>query len=207
MPFSSSSLTSVASENRGGGCVKCCSGRVSSSLSVVALLDVGQRRAGLVLVGGVLDRLGVDREEAGELHHLAGRAQLGAARRDVDRRLVEDRRHHLARDEAVPDQRVEAQQIVRLALVAPAALAARPQRAHRLRVVLERRRPDRLVRVLRALLRLVDDRLGGQERRRRTSRRCTPRTSASASSEMRVESVRMYVMRPIGPSSPISTPS
>ena len=41
IPFSSSSLTRVASENRGGGWVKCCSGLVSSSFSESPSLTSG----------------------------------------------------------------------------------------------------------------------------------------------------------------------
>ena len=44
MPRSSSSLTSDASENRGGGCVKCCSGRTLSSVDRVADLERRQQR-------------------------------------------------------------------------------------------------------------------------------------------------------------------
>ena len=49
-------------------------------LDRLALLERRQQRvAGLVLVAGVLGRLAlVDRQVAGELHHLAGGAQLGA---------------------------------------------------------------------------------------------------------------------------------
>ena len=79
MPFSSSSLTSDASVNRGGGWVKCCSGWSSSSFTSSPSRHRAATRRSRPRCR-VLDGLGVDREEAGELHHLAGRAQLGAPR-------------------------------------------------------------------------------------------------------------------------------
>src|SRR5205809_1131544 len=98
MPFSSSSLTSEASENRGGGWVKCCSGFSSSS-----------RRSSPSLTSGSAP--------------------------------------------AVP------------CWAAAAALLARPGLAYPLWIELQRRRTDGLVRVLRALLGLVDHRRRGQRRR------------------------------------------
>ena len=52
MPFSSSSLMSVACVKRGGGCVKCCSG---SELEQLHHLALGERRKlalGILVVGG-----------------------------------------------------------------------------------------------------------------------------------------------------------
>ena len=47
MPLSSSSLTSDASENRGGGCVKCCSGRTLSSFTVSPISSGGSNLSAL----------------------------------------------------------------------------------------------------------------------------------------------------------------
>src|SRR5690606_3103439 len=55
----------------------------------------------------LLARLLVEREEALELHRRAGRAEQVAAEVEVDRRRVEDGRRHLARHEALPDERIE----------------------------------------------------------------------------------------------------
>src|SRR5438128_1844115 len=94
--------------------------------------------------------LPVHREVSGELQDLPGGPERGPARLDVRGGLIEHRRHHLAGDEAVPDQLVEPEHVLF------------EERLHALRRMVERGRPDRLVRVLRALLRLELDRLGGQ---------------------------------------------
>ena len=95
------------------------------------------------------------------------RARLGF---DVDAGLIVDRRRHLRRDEAIPDQLVELELLV---------LEVLPARLGR---ELERRRADRLVRVLRVLLRLEDVRLLGQVTLCRTSVSMYSRTSSMASS-------------------------
>src|SRR5438128_2521836 len=94
--------------------------------------------------------LPVHREVSGELQDLPGGPERGPACLDVRGGLIEHRRHHLAGDEAVPDQLVEPEHVLF------------EERLHALRRMVERGRPDRLVRVLRALLRLELDRLGGQ---------------------------------------------
>ena len=50
----------------------------------LALLHIGQRGAVSSSLARVLDRLGVDLEEAGELHDLTAGAQLDPPRLDVD---------------------------------------------------------------------------------------------------------------------------
>ena len=74
MPYSSSVFTSVASVNRGGGWVKCCSG--SSSRSSEGLLGGERGQAGLgVLVRRVVASLEVDPKEPVELQRLSGGSQ------------------------------------------------------------------------------------------------------------------------------------
>ena len=53
MPFSSSSLTSVASEKRGGGWVNFCSGRSSLQLETIAFGERRQHAGHAVVVFGV----------------------------------------------------------------------------------------------------------------------------------------------------------
>ncbi len=98
---------------------------------------------------------------------------------DVDGRVVEQRGHHLRGDETIPDQAIEV------------VLVRRQVRAHRLRVVRHRRRPDRFVRVLRRGLHLVAIRLLRHVRVAVLRRGCASRTSSSAWSATRTESVRM----------------
>ena len=118
MPSRSSSLTRLASEKRGGGSVKCCVGVIALARHVLAHVDHRQRLLVLErLVLALLARLAIERQEALELHDRAGRAeQIAAAadvrllrRRDVevDGRRVEDRRRHLRRHEALPDELIE----------------------------------------------------------------------------------------------------
>ncbi len=56
-------------------------------------------------------RLLVNSQEAIELHHRSGHAEpkrfTFALRVDIDRRLVEDRRHNLRRHKALPDQLID----------------------------------------------------------------------------------------------------
>ena len=113
MPFSSSSLISVAWLKRGGGWVKCCSG---SELVQPQAFAFGQRRQlalGLVVLVAflalVIAALGVHADEAVELHDLARGAEQRVRGGDVDRGLIEHRGRHLAGHEAVPNQRVERQ--------------------------------------------------------------------------------------------------
>ena len=160
MPFSSSSFTSVASVNRGGGCVNFCSGRsvLSSSLSPSA--SGGSTPDGALVVVLVLLRLGlvlgrrlhaVGGLPARELRHRALDAEQVARPRlgDVDRRLVEGRRRHLRGHEPVPDEAVNR------------VLLRGQKRPDLFRVVLHRRGPDGFVRVLRIGLGLEDVRLFG----------------------------------------------
>ena len=145
MPSSSSRLTSDASEKRGGGWVKCCSAVTSRLAGTSPSRSRGKRRpsSSSLVVGAFL----VEREIAGEDHHLPGRAQpvpAGAVGRSIVVRSIRALRH-LARHRALPDQVVEP------------AMVARPG------VVLgEIGRADRLVRFLRVLgLGLVHPRLVG----------------------------------------------
>ena len=79
MPSSSMRLTSAASEKRGGGSVKCCEALIACFSSNSPSLIAGRRRRLLVVAGLVLAFL-IEREEAVELHHLAGGAQVDVAR-------------------------------------------------------------------------------------------------------------------------------
>src|SRR5256712_635076 len=92
-------------------------------------------------------REAVGRHPAGELRHGALDTEHVVAGRDVDRCFIERRGIHLRRDEAIPDQPVKG------------VLIRREKRLHRLGIVLQRRRPDRLVRALRVRFRLVVGRL------------------------------------------------
>ena len=107
------------------------------------------------LVGLVLAFL-VDLEEAVEFEDRAGGAEqvvhaVLALGGDVDGGLVEERRHHLAGHEAVPDEPVELHLIFGQELL------------HHLRRVGHGRGPDGFVGVLRVLLGLVDVGRVGQE--------------------------------------------
>src|SRR5437870_3894233 len=94
--------------------------------------------------------LAVHREATGEVEDLARGAEGGPSGLDVRCGLVEDRRNHLAGDEAVPDQFVEAEHVLL------------QEGLYALRRILHRSRPDGLVGVLGALLRLELDRFGGE---------------------------------------------
>ncbi len=151
MPFSSSALTSVASEYCAGGWVNFCSFSSATSFSRSPSASAGSWALSSSPLGlELVDHLLVDREEAGALEHLARGAQPAAAALDVDLGDVEEGGKHLARHEAVPDQPVELE-LVRL----------EPGRGGLGREV-EVGRADRLVGVLRSLLRGVDVGLVGQ---------------------------------------------
>ena len=166
MPFSSSSLTSVASEKRGGGWRELLLGTQRLQLQSIAFRERRQhagrrRRLSVVRSSGRLPgpaarrllllrfarRQAVGRHPAGKLRHRAFDAEHVRPGGDIDRRLVEGGRRHLRGDEPVPDQSVE--RILIRGEVLP----------HGFRIVLQRRRADRFVRVLRVRLRLVDVRL------------------------------------------------
>ena len=123
-------------------------GRELLQLQAIAL---GERRQRLLVVFGrrLVLTFGVHADEAVELHDLARRAEDRVVRLDVDARLLEARRLHLAGNEAVPDERVEIQ------------LVLLEEGRNALGVVLDAGRTNRLVRVLRALLRAIDVRLLG----------------------------------------------
>ena len=91
----------------------------------------------------------VNRHPAGELRHRSLDAEEVRRRFDVDRRFVERRRRHLRSDEPVPDQAIEV------------VLVRRQVRPDLVGVILHRRRPDRLVRVLRVRLGAVVGRFLG----------------------------------------------
>ena len=95
--------------------------------------------------------VGIDGEEARELQRRAGSARdVALACRHADAHRIEDGGRHLARDEALPDQGVEAKLLTRQIFF------------HKLGRVLDTRRPNRLVRVLRLLARRIDIGLFGQ---------------------------------------------
>src|SRR5579872_5975705 len=88
-------------------------------------------------------RLFVDRGVAGELEHAAGRAEGAIRRADIDGGLIVDRRRHLAGDEPLPDQAIDLE------------LRRLQELGDALRRTAHFGRPDRFVRVLRALGHLV----------------------------------------------------
>ena len=91
----------------------------------------------------------IDLHEAIELDLLTGGAKHRFFHGDLERGLIEHRRHHLTGDEAVPDQRIKLEHIA-------------PQiTPHPVRRVFHRSRTNRLVRVLRAFLRAIGVRLTG----------------------------------------------
>ena len=79
MPSSSMRLTSEASEKRGGGSVKCWVAAIARLSSASPCAHRGQALAFLVLLLVVLAFL-IERQEAVELDHRAGRAQVEQAR-------------------------------------------------------------------------------------------------------------------------------
>src|SRR6202521_3494574 len=134
MPFSSSALTRVASLYWAGGWVNFCSLSIRRNSSASP-----SRSAGRLLVR----RLAVDGEEARPRQHAAGGTQNVAAVLDVHLGHVEQRGQHLRGDETLPDQLVEL------------PLVGLEEILDRLRRQLEGGGPDRLVGVLRPLLRRV----------------------------------------------------
>ncbi|MFK4666672.1 hypothetical protein ABIF76_007526 [Bradyrhizobium ottawaense] len=106
-------LTSEASEKRGGGLGKMLGDGQALPLERVVRAHRGQAAGVLVLL--VVAAFLVEREEAVELDHLAGGAQLQRAgaclRRDVDGGALELGRFHLARDGALPDQLIKSRLI------------------------------------------------------------------------------------------------
>ena len=143
-------------------------GPCSEQAQHLALSHLGQAADAVVLGDRVLLALGVHVEKTRKAHDLAAGAQTYATRRDVDGGLSENGRGHLTSQKPIPDERVELDQIVDLAGVATGAVV-RKQGAHALGLMVEQRGPDGLVRVLSALLRLVDVRLGGQVGRGETA--------------------------------------
>src|SRR5208337_1734297 len=77
-------------------------------------LAFGEQRQGafFVVFRGIVLAFDIHAHEAVELHHLPGRAEDGAGRFDVHGGAVVDRRGHLARDEAIVNQRVERERIL-----------------------------------------------------------------------------------------------
>ena len=119
---------------------------------------VAERRhaAAILVVGLFVAAFVVERQEAGEEHDLAGRAQRRPPRpvAQLDRRPLEPRRGHLAGQRAVVDQLVEPRMVAR-----PGAGAV------------EIGRPDRLVRFLRVLDLARDNGAACRARSRRRSGR------------------------------------
>src|SRR5262245_23130681 len=117
-----------------------------------ALLDLRQfRRALLVVFVLLVLAFLINREEAVELDHRAcGAERVFLSGGDVDRGLIEDGGHHLRGDEPLPDKPVE-RQFVLLQIWRDLVRRA-----------IGRSRADRLVRVLRVLLRAIVDRFFGQ---------------------------------------------
>src|SRR6267378_4398907 len=98
MPFSSSAFTRDASVNRGGGSVKCCFGVTSRSRSFSPTVS-----------GGFL----INSQEAVEFHDAPVFPEQVILRRNLNGRLIVDRRVHLRSDESSPDQAIELQLILR----------------------------------------------------------------------------------------------
>src|SRR5574341_985217 len=123
----------------------------------LALLERGHHALGVLVdpCGVLLAALLVHRGEALELHRRAlgpeeARCRGGDARGfDVRAHGVVDRRHHLAREEAFPDETVEGE------------LIPGEEARHAPRVVPDFGRADRFVRLLRAATRAIGRRLGG----------------------------------------------
>ena len=111
MPSSSIRLTNAASENRGGGSVKCCEDFDRLFAERLAF-GHGRKPARLVIIGCFVLAFLIQGQKAVELHDLAGGAQLDISRAcrsdDVDRCALEFGGFHLARDGTIPDQLVEA---------------------------------------------------------------------------------------------------
>ena len=80
MPYSSSALTSEASEKRGGGSVKCCAGHDADKLDAVALLHRRQHMVRIVL-HDVVHAFLIHRDVAGLDQGRAVGAQHRALRR------------------------------------------------------------------------------------------------------------------------------
>ena len=113
-----------------------------------ALADVGERRGDMLVLRALVAGFFVDRGETGELEPLRARAQHNAPIiRDLDLLRLIDGVRHLAGDKA------QIHQLIKIELI------ARERRLDILRLQLDVRRADSLVRVLRALAALVDDRL------------------------------------------------
>ena len=116
MPCSSSAFTSEASLKRGGGSVKCCSARSASRLTVSPSLHWRQHVVGVVDLGVVRaflvhrDVAGLDERGAVGAQQVALRAVGTGAH--VDRHGIEHRVAHLRGDRALPDQGVEAVEVI-----------------------------------------------------------------------------------------------
>ena len=118
----------------------------------LAFFDKRQRVSLLLILRVLLVfALFIDREETVELDYRAGRAeQVTRARADIDRRLIKEGRHHLRRNEPLPDQLVQRK------------LVLRQERRDRIRRAHRRRWADRFVSVLRTFLRAIKHGLLGQ---------------------------------------------
>ncbi len=122
-----------------------------AAIERIALFERRQTSVVLVVLG-IVDVFAVEREIAVERDGRAGRAQhdIAGRRGDIDADLIDQRRRHLARDGALPDQLVEPPLLV-IEMTRGIVRAARHVG-----------RADRLVRFLRVLrLRAIDARLVG----------------------------------------------
>ena len=88
-------------------------GRLDPGLGRGVALTQRRHPRAVLVVGFLVAAFFVEREEAGEEHHLAGRAQHRAAGAvgQFDGRALEPRRRHLAGQRAVEDQAVEPRMI------------------------------------------------------------------------------------------------
>ena len=130
MPSRSSSFTRLASENRGGGSVKCCDGVISRTST---RSPCGERRDRREVVHRLplllLAPLRVEHVVPVEDEHRAGGAEEVLAEVEVHDGHVVDRRRHLRGDEPLPDELVEPELVgleVRLDLLGPAAHVGGP---------------------------------------------------------------------------------
>ena len=179
MPFSSSSLTSVASEKRGGGCVNFCSGRSSLSSSRSPSASGGSTpdtpsssSSGSPSTRGRRFR----RRPSAPAARASGRRSPSSRRTSAPCPSRGTRSRRAATSTVVSSKvagficdATNRFQINRYKRV----LIRREIRLHRLGIVLERRRPDRFVRVLRVRLRLVEVRLLRQVVGAERPARCT----------------------------------
>ena len=191
MPFSSSVLMSEASVKRAGGCVKVLRALEVADFQGHACFKLRQVFA---LFFFYVAALFVEHGVSVKRDVVAACFKNIIACGDDRLRGVQNTVCHLARDKALPNE------LIQLVLVFCKG------RFHVLRCECNRGGANGLVTVLCVGTRLIMRGLEGKYcLPQRSPMNCT--ASCTASSEMRRESVRMYVMRPTAPMPSMSTPS